>query len=109
MGKLIVKILVSAVAICIAALLSPMTVSNYSSAVVAAIIIGILDWLITKFTGIDASPKGRGAIGFITAALILYITGKIVDGFSTGIIGAFIGAFILGIVDAVIPPDKRPM
>ena len=69
---------------------------GYSAAIMAAIVIGILDWAINKFTGIDASPFGRGAVGFVVAAVILFITGKIVDGFTVSVIGAIVGALILG-------------
>ena len=82
---------------------------GYSAAIMAAIVIGILDWAINKFTGIDASPFGRGAVGFVVAAVILFITGKIVDGFTVSVMGAIVGALILGIVDSFLPADKKTM
>lgn len=110
MIKLIIKILVSGLAILITSALSiGIQTDGYSTAVMAAIVIGILDWAINKFTDIDASPFGRGAVGFIVAAIILFITGKIVDGFTVSILGAVIGAVILGIVDSFLPADKRTM
>lgn len=107
MINLLIKILVSGFAISIAAFFSPMRVTNYKAAIIAAIVIGILDWLIDKFLGVKASPAGRGTSGFITAAIIIYLTGKIVDGFSASIIGSLIGAFVIGIVDTFLPPDKK--
>ncbi|MBP2025534.1 phage holin family protein [Peptoniphilus stercorisuis] len=107
MIQLIIKILVSAIAISIAAFFSPMQVTNYSAAIMASIVIGVLDWAINKFLGIKASPAGRGTVGFITAAIIIYLTGRIVDGFSASIIGSLIGAFVIGIVDALIPGNKN--
>lgn len=107
-GKLILKIIVSAIAIAIAAFFTP-GMSNEGgiwSLLLAAIVIGILDWGILKFTKIDATPFGRGIVGFLVAAIVLYITGMIVDGFTVTILGALIGALILGVVDAIIPGDQ---
>ncbi|MDO5717254.1 MAG: phage holin family protein [Tissierellia bacterium] len=107
MVKLIIKVLVSALAIFIAALLPlGFKVENFGAAIVAAIVIGILDWAINKFTGIDASPFGRGAVGFITAAIIIFLTGRLVDGFHATVMGSLVGALILGVVNMIIPGEK---
>ncbi|MBM7550802.1 phage holin family protein [Peptoniphilus gorbachii] len=110
MIKLIIKILISGLAILITSALSiGIQTDGYTTAILAAVVIGILDWAINKFTGVDASPFGRGAVGFVVAAIILFITGKIVDGFTVSILGAIIGALILGIVDSFLPADKKTM
>ena len=110
MIKLIIKILISGLAILITSALSiGIQTDGYTTAILAAVVIGILDWAINKFTGVDASPFGRGAVGFVVAAIILLITGKIVDGFTVSILGAIIGALILGIVDSFLPADKKTM
>ena len=110
MIKLIIKILISGLAILITSALSiGIQTDGYTTAILAAVVIGILDWAINKFTGVDASPFGRGAVGFVVAAIILFITGKIVDGFNVSILGAIVGALILGIVDTFLPVDKKTM
>nr|WP_311565732.1 phage holin family protein [Peptoniphilus grossensis] len=110
MIKLIIKILISGLAILITSALSiGIQTDGYTTAIMAGIVIGILDWAINKFTGVDASPFGRGAVGFVVAAIILFITGKIVDGFNVSILGAIVGALILGIVDTFLPVDKKTM
>ncbi|MDU5467243.1 MAG: phage holin family protein [Peptoniphilus harei] len=110
MIKLIIKILISGLAILITSALSiGIQTDGYTTAIMAAVVIGILDWAINKFTGVDASPFGRGAVGFVVAAIILFITGQIVDGFTVSILGAIIGALILGIVDSFLPADKKTM
>lgn len=110
MIKLIIKILISGLAILITSALSiGIQTDGYTTAIMAAVVIGILDWAINKFTGVDASPFGRGAVGFVVAAIILFITGKIVDGFNVSILGAIVGALILGIVDTFLPVDKKTM
>lgn len=110
MIKLIIKILISGLAILITSALSiGIQTDGYTTAIMAAVVIGIIDWAINKFTGVDASPFGRGAVGFVVAAIILFITGQIVDGFTVSILGAIIGALILGIVDSFLPADKKTM
>ena len=110
MIKLIIKILISGLAILITSALSiGIQTDGYTTAILAAVVIGILDWAINKFTGVDASPFGRGAVGFVVAAIILFITGQIVDGFTVSILGAIIGALILGVVDSFLPADKKTM
>lgn len=110
MIKLIIKVLVGGIAVLITSALSPgIQTDGYSAAIMAGIVIGILDWAINKFTGIDASPFGRGTVGFVVAAIILFVTGKYVDGFSVSFLGAIIGAFVLGIVDSFLPAGKKIM
>lgn len=110
MIKLLIKVLVSGLAILLTSALSiGIQTDGYTTAILAAVVIGVLDWAINKFTGVDASPFGRGAVGFIVAALILFITGRIVDGFNVTIIGALVGAIVLGIVDSFLPTDKKTM
>ncbi|MEQ3346436.1 phage holin family protein [Peptoniphilus senegalensis] len=110
MIKLLIKVLVSGLAILLTSALSiGIQTDGYTTAILAAVVIGVLDWVINKFTGVDASPFGRGAVGFIVAALILFITGRIVDGFNVTIIGSLVGAIVLGIVDSFLPADKKTM
>ncbi|MDY0255904.1 MAG: phage holin family protein [Gudongella oleilytica] len=43
---------------------------------------------------------------FLLTAVILYLTRYIVDGFSISIMGALLGALVLGIVDLIIPGNR---
>ncbi len=70
----------------------------------AAVVIALIDYLIQKFTGVNATPFGRGITGFIVAAIILYATKFIVPGFNISVWGgAIIGALVIGIIDVIIP------
>ncbi|MGI5949828.1 phage holin family protein [Peptoniphilus sp.] len=105
--SLIIKVVISALAILLTSALSiGVTINGFGTAIVTAIVIGLLDWLIEKFTGVDASPAGRGFKGFAVAAIILFLAGKMVDGFTVSVLGAIIGAAVLGIVDAIIPGKR---
>jgi uncharacterized membrane protein YvlD (DUF360 family) len=101
---LIVKIIVSAVVLGITAFFTPgFSTSGIGTLIIAAIVIGVLNWVAVKVVGVNASPFGAGAIGFIVTALVLYLTRYFVDGYNITILGAIIGALVLGIVDALLP------
>lgn len=103
-GEMLLRVLITSIVIAIAAFLTPgFTVSGLGSLLLAAVVIGVLDYLVQKFTGVDASPFGRGIAGFLVAAIILYVTKFIVPGFNISIWGAIIGAIVIGIVDAIMP------
>ncbi|MBU5427968.1 phage holin family protein [Tissierella pigra] len=103
-GEMIIRVLVTAIVVGIAAYFTPgFTIDGIWSLILASIVIGVLDHLIQKFTGVSASPFGRGLSGFLVAALILYVTKFIIPGFHISVWGAIIGALVIGIVDAIIP------
>lgn len=104
LGGMVVRVLVTAVVVAIAAYFTPgFTISSVWSLLLAAIVIGVLDHLIQSFTGVDASPFGKGITGFLVAAIILYVTKFIVPGFNISMWGALIGALVIGIVDVLMP------
>ncbi|NLN15497.1 MAG: phage holin family protein [Tissierellia bacterium] len=103
-GEMLLRILVTSIVVAIAAYFTPgFTIDGIWSLLLAAVVIGVLDYLIQRFTGIDASPFGRGIAGFLVAAIILYVTKFIVPGFNISLWGAIIGALVIGVIDAIIP------
>lgn len=106
--SLLIKILVSAVVLGIAAFFTPgfSIVGGFGTLFIAAIVVGFLSWAATEILGIKASPFGAGLTGFIISAIILYLTRYIVTGFSITFVGALLGAFVLGIVDFIIPGNR---
>ena len=103
-GEMLIRVLVTAIVVGIAAFLTPgFSINNLWSLLLAAVVIALLDYLVQKFAGVNASPFGRGITGFIVAAIILYATRFIVPGFNISVWGAIIGALVIGIVDAIIP------
>lgn len=103
-GHMLIRILVTAIVVAIAAYFTPgFTINGIWSLLLASVVIGVLDHLVQKFTGVNASPFGRGISGFLVAAIILYVTKFIVPGFNVSIWGAIIGALVIGVVDAIIP------
>ena len=104
LGEMLLRIIITSIVLAIAAFFTPgFTIDGLWSVILAAVVIGILDYLIQRFTGIDASPFGRGIAGFLLTALILYVTQYIVAGFNISLWGAIIGALVIGIIDAIMP------
>ncbi len=103
-GGMIIRVLVTAVVVGIAAFFTPgFSIDNIWSLLLASVVIGVINHLVQMFTGVSASPFGKGITGFLIAAIILYVTKFIVPGFSISIWGAIIGALVIGIVDMLIP------
>ena len=82
-------------------------ISNFWSLAIATIVLTVIDFLIAKFTGIKASPFGKGFVGFILSAVILYVTQYFVAGYVISWMAAIIGALIYGIVDYFLPGDEQ--
>ena len=103
-GCIVIRLIVAAVVLGITAFLTPgFSIDGIWALIIGAIVLAVLDYLVAKLIGVEASPFGKGIVGFITAAVIIYATQYFVAGFNVTIWGAIIGALIFGIVDAIIP------
>lgn len=101
------RFIASAVVLAITAFFTPgFSINNIWTLAIAAIVLTAADYLIMKFTGLQASPFGKGFIGFALAAIILYVTQFFVAGYSISWIAAIIGALIYGVVDYFIPGNQ---
>ena len=106
--QIIGRLVVAAVVLGITAFFTPgFSIDNIWSLAIAAIVLTIMDYLITKFTGLHASPFGKGFVGFVLAAITLYVTQYFVAGYSISWIAAIIGALIYGIIDYFIPGNQE--
>lgn len=104
-GALIIRIIMGAIVVAITAFFTPgfSNSGGITSLVIAAIVIGLLEYAIVMLTGKSPSPFGRGIAGFIMTAVVLYVTGMLVSGLNISVIGALIGALVMGIVEMIIP------
>ena len=82
------------------------TISNIWTLIIAAVVLTVIDYLVTKFTGLHASPFGKGFVGFALAAITLYVTQFFVAGYSISWIAAIIGALIYGVIDYFLPGNQ---
>ena len=106
--QVILRFITSAVILAITAFFTPgFTISNIWALALAAVVLTVIDFLLIKFTGLHASAFGKGFVGFILAAVVLYVTQFFVAGYSISWIAAIIGAVIYGIVDYIIPGEQQ--
>lgn len=107
-GQVIGRLVTAAIVLAITAFFTPgFSINNIWTLAIAAIVLTLIDYLIVKFTGLEATPFGKGFVGFILAAVTLYVTQYFVAGYSISWMAAIIGALIYGIVDYIIPGDQR--
>ena len=98
------RFIAAAVVLAITAFFTPgFTINNIWTLAIATIILTVMDYLLIKFTGLNASPFGKGFVGFALAAITLYVTQFFVAGYSISWMAAIIGALIYGVVDYFIP------
>ena len=106
--QIVGRLVTSAIVLAITAFFTPgFSINNIWALAIAAIVLTIMDYLIVKFTGLHASPFGKGFVGFALAAIILYLTQFFVAGYSISWMAAIIGALIYGVVDYFIPGNQQ--
>ena len=106
--QIVGRLITAAIVLTITAFFTPgFNISNFWSLAIAAIVLTILDYLVSKFTGIQASPFGKGFVGFVLSVIVLYATQYFVAGYSISWMSAIIGAVIYGIVDYFLPGEQK--
>ena len=102
------RLIAAAVVLAITAFFTPgFTINNIWALAIATVVLAVMDYFISKFTGIQASPFGKGFVGFALAAITLYVTQFFVAGYSISWMAAIIGALIYGVVDYFLPGSTR--
>ena len=101
----IVRFVVAAIVLMVTAYFVPgfKMRGGFSTAIIAALVIAAADFLIEKLFKFDASPLGRGISGFLVSAAVIYFTQYLVQGMEVSLLGAVIGALVIGLVDTVLP------
>ena len=106
--QIIGRLIGAAVVLAITAFFTPgFTINNIWTLAIAAVVLTLIDYLVTKFTGLHDSPFGKGFVGFALAAITLYVTQFFVAGYSISWIAAIIGALIYGVIDYFIPGNQN--
>lgn len=107
-GQIVGRLVTAAIVLAITAFFTPgFSINNFWALALAAIVLTVLDYIIVKFTGLEVSPFGKGFVGFIVAAVILYVTQFFVAGYSISWVAAIIGALVYGVVDYLIPGKQQ--
>lgn len=106
--QIIGRLVVAAIVLAITAFFTPgFQINNIWTLAAAAIVLTLIDYLIVKFTGLHASPFGKGFVGFVLSAVVLYVTQYFVAGYTISWMAAIIGAVIYGVVDYFLPGEQQ--
>jgi len=71
--------------------------------ILSSLCIIVIDYVISIITGIHDIPLGRGIVGFVAAAIIIYSTQYLVDGYYISVVSSLIAAAIYGLIDSMLP------
>lgn len=106
--QIVGRLVAAAIVLAITAFFTPgFSINNIWALAIAAVVLTVIDYLIVKFTGLHASPFGKGFVGFALAAVTLYVTQFFVAGYSISWMAAIIGALIYGVIDYFIPGNQE--
>ncbi|ABI68751.1 MAG: phage holin family protein [Syntrophomonas sp.] len=105
----IVRFVVSALVLLLVGYLLPgISVAGFTGALIAAIVIALLGYAAEAILGTRISPRSRGLVGFITAAIVIYLAQFIIPNYlSVSLLGSLLAAFVIGLVDAFVPTELR--
>lgn len=104
----IVRFVVSALVLMLVGYIVPgFSRLTFGTALLAAIVIALLGYVIEAIGGRQVSPYGHGIVGFLVSAIVIYAAQFVVPGLRVTILGALLGAFVIGIVDMFIPTKVR--
>ena len=107
---MIVRFVVSALVLLLVSWIVPgLRVNGFTGALIAAAVIAIIGYVIERVFGDNKiSRMGRGSIGFITSAVVIYFSQFLIPGYmSVSIIGALLASLVIGIVDSFVPTALR--
>ena len=105
--QIITRLIGAAVILAITAFFTPgFHISGFWALAIAAVVLTAMDYLIVRFTGLEASPFGKGFVGFVLSVGILYATQYFVAGYTISWMAAIIGALIYGVIAYFIPGEQ---
>lgn len=79
------------------------SVGGFWSALFLALVIAAIGWVIEGIFGKRVTPFGRGIVGFLVSALVIWVAQFIVGDVNVTVLGAILAALVIGIIDLFIP------
>ena len=102
------RLVTAAIVLAITAFFTPgFHIANFWTLAISAIVLTVIDYLIVKFTGLHASSFGKGFVGFVLSAIVLYVTQYFLAGYTISWMAAIVGALIYGVVDYFLPGEQQ--
>ncbi|MFC5469051.1 phage holin family protein [Cohnella suwonensis] len=100
----IVRFIVSAIVLMVVGWLVPQfSVGGFWSALMLAVVIAVLGWIIEGIFGKRVTPFGRGIVGFLSSALVIWLAQFVIGNMAVTVVGALLAALVIGIIDLFIP------
>nr|WP_273041803.1 phage holin family protein [Paenibacillus sp. 23TSA30-6] len=100
----IVRFIVAALVLMVVSWIVPgFSVGGFWSALILAIVIALIGYIIEAMFGRRVSPFGRGIVGFLVSALVIWMAQYVVTHVSVSVLGALLAALVIGIIDLFIP------
>ena len=104
----IVRFVVSALVLMVVGLFVPgFSRMTFGSALLAALVIAAMGWILEMLFGKRMTGFGRGLIGFVSSVVVIYLAQLFVPGMRVTLIGAILGALVIGLIDLFVPGDLR--
>lgn len=104
----IVRFIVSAIVLMVVGLLVPgFSRLSFTSALLAAVVIAVIGWLVELLFGRRVSPYSRGIIGFISSVIVIYLAQLFVPGMHVTLFGAILASLVIGLIDLFVPGDVK--
>ena len=104
MGGMLSRFISSSIILAVTAFFTPgFEIASLWTLLLAAVVLAIMDYLFNMLLGVNATPFGRGIIGFVVSVVVLYATQFFVAGYTISMLSAVVGAAIYGIIAAIVP------
>lgn len=108
MVGLIVRFVVSAIVLLVLGFILPgFEIAGFVNALVAAVLIAVVGYVVEALFGSRISPQARGLVGFLTAAVIIWDAQFVVPTMRVTVLGALLASLVIGIIDAFVPTELR--
>jgi putative membrane protein len=105
---LVVRFVVAALVLLFLGFLLPgFRVVGFLNALIAAVVIALLGWVVESLFGRRVSPYSRGLVGFLVGAAVIYGAQFVVPTMRVSVLGALLASLIIGVVDAFVPTELR--
>lgn len=100
----VVRFIVAAIVLMFVGWIVPnFAVGGFWSALFLALVIAVLGWIVEGIFGKRVTPFGRGIVGFLASAAVIWLAQFVVGGVSITVVGAILAALVIGIIDLFIP------
>lgn len=105
---LIVRFIVSALVLMFVGFLVPgFQVAGFVNALISAVAIAVIGYLVEAVLGNRVSPQSRGVVGFVTAAVVIWLAQFVVPTMQVTVFGALLASLVIGLIDAFVPTELR--